>query len=761
MTTFAVINVGAGAYSIDGNSNPTLNLVRGNTYTFNVNAAGHPFWIKTAAVTGTGSAYNDGVTNNGVAVGTLSFTVPSSAPSTLYYICQIHSSMQGILSISGNTTYTETVTDSFTLSDSLSVDAGTQLTDNLSLSDTLSINYQQGTSSSVLSTGRIKDRVSELINSQLPEFIRTDNTTFVAFLKYYYKFLEQDQGALELVQNARQYSDIDKTTTSFVNYFLANYANDLPVNLQVNKSLLIKKIEGLYKAKGSSLSIETLFKVLYDTVATTSHPYDFVLRPSDGRWSFRTSIRVLLTSGSIVNLQDRFLNLVKNNIAYTVEIVRVKTLDTNLYEIFYKSLVDVPFEINDDVFVNTSAGTIFTGIVKPTTTAYQVSFGGTGFRVGEVFNLTIGGQDTLVRIAKVGANGSIQTLKFINFGYNYSSNFTITLSNALGVASSTKYFDTTAGGFQESVTVFKVHLASDPTRYFDSDYVTPFAYTGNTLASSSTTSQVITSATTGGTSNPSDAVLTFTIGAVARYPGEYIATQGFLSEPDVRLQDKNLYQPFAYQVESELDISVFYDLVKKLVHQAGTNLFVNRTLAATASVSANVEVVSAKNVFTQLNSVFSTLDSKVYNLQKPLANVTSISDNFISLDVYKPISDTVTITESLNLILYLAAFSDSVTMADVNGLVGGFNLDDVLESFGPITTHAPGDPLRYFDSNYVDPFTYTGSINNNLDELTFNNSSNLTSSSALTDAGSGIKLDYDTGTYFANIYAGSVVLSFN
>ena len=87
-------------------------------------------------------------------------------------------------------------------------------------------------------TTRIKDKVSELVNSQLPEFIRSDYTTFVAFLEYYYKFLEQDQGALELVQNARQYSDIDKTTSSFVNYFLANYANDLPVNLQVNKSLL-------------------------------------------------------------------------------------------------------------------------------------------------------------------------------------------------------------------------------------------------------------------------------------------------------------------------------------------------------------------------------------------------------------------------------------------------------------------------------------------------------------------------------------------
>jgi hypothetical protein len=612
-----------------------------------------------------------------------------------------------------------------------------------------------------MATTRINEKVSELVNSQLPEFIRSDYTTFVAFLEYYYKFLEQDQGALELVQNARQYSDIDKTTSSFVNYFLANYANDLPISLQVNKPLLIKKIEGLYKAKGSALSIETLFKVLYDTVATTSHPYDFVLRPSDGRWSFRTSIRVSLTSGSIANLQDRFLNLVKNNIAYTVEIVRVKTLATDLFEIFYKSLVDVPFEIDDDVFVNTSAGTIFTGIVKPTTTSYQVSFGGTGFRVGEVFNLTTGGQDTLVRITKVGANGSIQTLKFINFGYNYSSNFTITLSNALGVATSTKYFDTTAGGFKESFTVFNIHSASDPTRYFDSDYVTPFTYTGNVLASSTTTSQVITSATTGGTSNPSDAILTFTIGAVARYPGEYIATQGFLSEPDVRLQDKYLYQPFAYQIESELDISVFYDLVKKLVHQAGTNLFVNRALTSTANVSANVEVVSAKNVFTQLNSVFSTLDSKIYNLQKPLANVTSISDNFISLDVYKPISDTVTISESLTLVQYLAAFSDNVTTADVTGFVSGFSLVDILESFGPITTHSPGDPLRYFDSNYVDPFTYTGSINTDTDVVTFASSSNLTSSSTLTDTGSGLKLDYDTGTYFANIYTGTVVLAFN
>lgn len=65
LTTFNVTNAGAGAYVIDGNSNPTLTLVRGNTYYFAVSAPGHPFWIKTNPNTGTSNAYN-----NGLATGT-------------------------------------------------------------------------------------------------------------------------------------------------------------------------------------------------------------------------------------------------------------------------------------------------------------------------------------------------------------------------------------------------------------------------------------------------------------------------------------------------------------------------------------------------------------------------------------------------------------------------------------------------------------------------------------------------------------------
>jgi len=84
---------------VDG-ENPTLELTRGETYTFEVRASGHPLWIKTTRGIGTNNVYNDGVVNNGVQTGTLSFRVPDTAPNQLFYNCQFHDTMQGVINIS-------------------------------------------------------------------------------------------------------------------------------------------------------------------------------------------------------------------------------------------------------------------------------------------------------------------------------------------------------------------------------------------------------------------------------------------------------------------------------------------------------------------------------------------------------------------------------------------------------------------------------------------------------------------------------------
>ncbi|MDC0475026.1 hypothetical protein OAN34_05045 [Hyphomicrobiales bacterium] len=113
-TSIAVQSVGASDYSFTTQglqaNDPVLTLERGKTYEFEVSAQGHPFWIKTDQISGSSSQYNDGITNNGLSNGKLIFTVPSDAPSTLYYICQIHSNMTGVINIvdSNNGTIIET-----------------------------------------------------------------------------------------------------------------------------------------------------------------------------------------------------------------------------------------------------------------------------------------------------------------------------------------------------------------------------------------------------------------------------------------------------------------------------------------------------------------------------------------------------------------------------------------------------------------------------------------------------------------------------
>lgn len=102
MSIFYISNSSNTAYLFSGSVtglNPTLELQRNRTYQFNVDAIGHPFWIKTSPTTGSEDTYNILVTNNGIDSGSVLFTVPPNAPDLLYYNSQNSNFLSGLINI--------------------------------------------------------------------------------------------------------------------------------------------------------------------------------------------------------------------------------------------------------------------------------------------------------------------------------------------------------------------------------------------------------------------------------------------------------------------------------------------------------------------------------------------------------------------------------------------------------------------------------------------------------------------------------------
>ena len=108
--TYDVAYANAGAYTFSGTrsgDNPSIGpLYKGGTYTFNLDStlSGHPFYLTTDDGTGFAAGtyageYTSGVTGSKNESGTLVFTVPADAPSTLYYQCGNHAAMKGTITI--------------------------------------------------------------------------------------------------------------------------------------------------------------------------------------------------------------------------------------------------------------------------------------------------------------------------------------------------------------------------------------------------------------------------------------------------------------------------------------------------------------------------------------------------------------------------------------------------------------------------------------------------------------------------------------
>ena len=130
-----VNNNGNGSYNISGDDrnsrvlgeNEPLVISQGDTLKIQINAPGHPLWIKTTQSTGSSNAVTTGITNNGAETGLITWDTTSVTPGTYYYNCQNHATMAAPITVEpvGITTTIATATTKYphglTRGDSLTI----------------------------------------------------------------------------------------------------------------------------------------------------------------------------------------------------------------------------------------------------------------------------------------------------------------------------------------------------------------------------------------------------------------------------------------------------------------------------------------------------------------------------------------------------------------------------------------------------------------------------------------------------------------
>jgi len=144
----------------------------------------------------------------------------------------------------------------------------------------------------IVGADTILTKISSQIDSQFPGFIREEGPQFVAFMKAYFEYMEQEGNPINVARSLKDKLDIDRTVDSFVEYFRKEFMINIPKDVLADKRLLAKHIRQFYRSRGSQESYRFLFRALFDTELEFYYPGDDILRASDGRWVQETKLRV-------------------------------------------------------------------------------------------------------------------------------------------------------------------------------------------------------------------------------------------------------------------------------------------------------------------------------------------------------------------------------------------------------------------------------------------------------------------------------------
>ena len=433
-----------------------------------------------------------------------------------------------------------------------------------------------------------EERISVQVEGQLPDFVKQDHATFVAFLEAYYEYMEQLGKPYEIIGNLDNYFNVDKTVDDYLKYFKNQFGKDVPeaVFVNANKPQVLKKLRDFYRSKGSEKSFQFLFRLLYKEEIEFYYPGSDMLRISDGKYSSDKIIRCVDTSG--IDAAAGFLGKTITGETSTahgvVELVlneyvgpfNVSTIYLSKVVGTFQALENVSdgtnsvkidgmvtgytmtkpgngYSIDDNVTI-TGGGASAVGaqflvdaLTTGSITTHAIPTAGTGYVVGDKLTinntgkLEIDGRTCSILVKTVNGSGGITAIEFEHRGYGYTG--IPTVSGGTGNGASITLGGDSIGG------IASLKLTKNGFRYREVPLL-DFSGIGDGTAEGT--------ATIGGYED--------------EHATRWIGDDGQLSAANY-IQDSYYYQSFSYEIKSGHSIADWKSYIKRLVHPSGLALF--------------------------------------------------------------------------------------------------------------------------------------------------------------------------------------------
>jgi len=583
-------------------------------------------------------------------------------------------------------------------------------------------------------------KISSLVESQFPEFIREEGPRFVAFLEAYFEYLEKADNAGSEIRKLKDNQDIDRTVDEFIEYFRREFMVNIPTTVLADKRLLVKHIRDFYRTRGSQKSFKFLFRILFNEEVEFYYPGQDILRTSDGRWIKETIIRVgapfigdpndfdgRVVTGSTSGAKGRVqlvqvttfngltnYNLVVENAAGTFQDFEIITdgFGTEAHVLSEQGGI-VQYYISDggafnekddelrligDLSGDTARARVLSIQDSTDKLTFKIINSGSGYRVGTPSKVTITGGTTeetaafvvssisntqyvtintdiigYVKNVRLNTGSTFQSLGTNTHSLNLklrTSNVSSTLTNALTFANaqvgSINAISITNPGAGYSAPYNNVTITVEDSdvyvqRILDGRNPGPpsqYNYKGrNALIIANSAPGAIASiellqrgsnfirgekvnilndeitinSVTNQNSNnqiryvknsryASGNLVPTGVTGITTLPGRYVGSRGFLSWNN-KLQDNNYYQEYSYVIKSKQLLSDYRDIIKKVLHVAGTKMF------------GIYEVTSAISV---QPIVISTITNQIAGLDREIVTSTADKPTAVSTRIASP-----------------------------------------------------------------------------------------------------------------------------